>query len=62
MERDWDAAFWRHIDRIETDFTADCDDVRFRRRMRRKGFEEEVIEERLRALNDERANLFSRLA
>lgn len=47
-----DARFWQGVERIETDYIADCDCARFRRRMRRKGFDSDVIEQRRRDINE----------
>jgi len=54
-----DNRFWSSVEGVETDFLSDCDVVRFRSRMKRKGFDEEVIEERVAAMEDERRHLLT---
>lgn len=41
-----DNRFWRSAENIEADVFADQDFVRFRRRLKRMGYSEEVIAER----------------
>lgn len=43
--------FWASVERVESDYVADCDRKRFRRRMRRKGFHAATIAERESALD-----------
>lgn len=50
---DKDARFWAAVAKIETDYIADCDQAQFKRRMRRKGFDEDTITERMAAVDDE---------
>ena len=49
-----DARFWNGVERIETDYFADMDTARFRRRMRGKGFDKAVIDERQEAIDGDR--------
>jgi hypothetical protein len=57
---DRDSRFWAGVERIETDYVGDCNCARFRRRMRRKGFDAATIEERRTAINEESAHFSGR--
>lgn len=55
-----DNRFWSGVERIETDYIADCDCARFRRRMRRKGFDDATIEDRRNDINKDCAHFSGR--
>jgi hypothetical protein len=52
--------FWRATERAEESFVGTGDAKAFRRRMRRLGHEDEVIEERIEAIHPHLAKISSR--
>ncbi len=46
-----DDKFWAAVERLEQDFTADCDVARFRDRMKKLGLDDDVIRERVESIH-----------
>lgn len=48
-----DTRFWNSVDKLEGEYMgASIDEAEFRRKMRRKGFDKEVIDERVEAVGE----------
>lgn len=52
--------FWAGVEKIEEEYIADGDRARFKRRMRRKGFDAETITERMLGVDDESSHYSGR--
>jgi L-fucose isomerase-like protein len=56
-----DTRFWNSVEKLEGKFVgAEIDETEFRRKMRRKGFDPEIIDERVEALENDKKLTYSR--